>query len=305
MEKLESRAASVTRHLANRLLATAPGERMPTTSEIASELGVGFGTVEKAVAALRDSKIITTRARGQMGTFLLGRDLPRQWSAAGHGAAVGLLPMPNSMHFIGLATGVTAWFELTKIPFTLNFKNGAEARLASLKEGRADFIAVSARAARDICARDDGVVSVTELPEYSYYGGHHVVFRSGLEKPREEWIIGVDPTSYDHVEFCNALFPDSRLQEVRYVYLPYAIASGQIDASPIHSRYAVPLEIAQSLSIEKSTRWDEHFAAGSGAVILCRRDNAPIRTVFAEALDTALIGKIQQSVIVGEREPAY
>ncbi len=305
LEKLESKVATVTRHIAHLLLAIAPGERMPTTSQIASELGVGFGTVEKAVAALRDNRVITTRARGQMGTFLLGRDLPRQWSAAGHGAATGLLPMPNSMHFIGLATGITAWFEQAKIPFTLNFKNGSVARLAGLKAGRADFIAVSKLTAERICAQDDNIVAVVELPERSYYGGHHIVFRSGLDKPRQQWIIGVDPTSLDHVAFCDALFPDSSKQEVRYVHLPYAIASGQVDASPIHSRYAVTLEIAQSLSIDQSEHWDDQFTTGSAAVILCRRDNVPTRTIFTEAPDTGVISKIQKSVIEGEHEPAY
>ena len=189
MQHVENRAAFVTRHLARRLLSIFPGERIPTTSDIAGELGVGFGTVEKAIVALRDGKVIKTRARGQMGTFLLERDLPRQWVVAGLGAAVGLLPIPNSMLFVGLATGITKWFETTGVPFTLNFKNGGRSRVSALVDGRADFVVVSGRTAELVCAQYDTLLAAFSLPERSYYAGHHIISRADLAKQREDWVI--------------------------------------------------------------------------------------------------------------------
>jgi len=305
MEQLENRTAFVTRHLALRLLSIYPGERIPTTSDIASELGVGFGTVEKAIVALRDGKVIKTRARGQMGTFLLERDLPRQWTVAGLGAALGLLPIPNSMLFVGLATGITAWLEDTGVPFTLNFKNGGLIRVAALVDGRADFAVVSRQTADVALAEFSDLTEAIALPEKSYYAGHHIVSRLHPEKPRADWVIGVDPTSFDHASFCAALFPGLATRNVRYVSLPYAIAKGDVDATAVHSLSLVPLEVAQSLSIAPAEQWDEALRKASSAVILYRQDNAPLRAVFAEARDPVQIHEIQQAVIRGDHEPEY
>lgn len=305
MQHVENRATFVTRHLARRLLSIFPGERIPTTSDIAGELGVGFGTVEKAIVALRDGKVIKTRARGQMGTFLLERDLPRQWVVAGLGAAVGLLPIPNSMLFVGLATGITKWFETTGVPFTLNFKNGGRSRVSALVDGRADFVVVSGRTAELVCAQYDTLLAAFSLPERSYYAGHHIISRADLAKQREDWVIGIDPTSYDHVSFCEALFPGSVKREVRYVNLPYAIMKGEIDATAVHSRSLLPLEVTSHLHVNPAEHWDDLSPDASATVVLCRRDNAPLRAVFAEAQDPVLIHHVQKAVLNGEHEPEY
>ena len=305
MERIENKAAYVTRSLARRLLSVEPGDRIPTTSDIAAELGVGFGTVEKAILALRDGDIIKTRARGQMGTFLLERDLQRQWTVAGLGSVVGLLPMPNSMLFVALATGMTAWLERTGVPFTLNFKNGGHVRIAALLDGRADFVVVSKKTAAFVCEAEPSLAIAFNLADETYYAGHHIMTRADLDKPRDQWVIGVDPTSYDHVAFCEALFPDAARKEVRYVNLPYAIAKGEIDASTVHSRALVPLEAAQSLLVEPTLQWDARFHDASAAAVVYRRDNEPIRAVFSEAEDPQVIQEIQRLVLNGEREPEY
>lgn len=305
MGSFQSKAGAVTQHFAGRVLAIAPGERLPTTSDIASDLEVGFGTVEKAVTALKEAGVIATRARGQKGTFLLERDLALLWEAAGLGSAVGLMPLPNSLHFVGLATGVTEWFDRTKIPFTLNFKNGARARLAMLLEGKVDFIVVSRRAADLIRADDEEVVAIADMPKGSYYGGHHVLIGAGVTTPREDWVIGVDPSSFDHVDLCARLFPGSPVREIRYVNLPYAVANGEVDATTIHSRSLMPLEIAQALVLEPVGSEEPALMRDSGAVILCHTDNAPLRTAFAETGRLEIIGEVQEAVVSGEREPAY
>ncbi len=261
--------------------------------------------MEKAITALKEAGAIATRARGQKGTFLLDRNLALLWEAAGLGSAIGLMPLPNSLHFVGLATGVTEWFDRTKIPFTLNFKNGAKARLAMLLDGKADFIVVSRRAADLIRTDVEGIVSIASLADGSYYGGHHVLRGAGVTAPREDWVIGVDPSSFDHVDLCARLFPGSPMRHVRYVNLPYAVANGEIDATTIHSRSLMPLEIAQALVLDRISPEEPALMCGSGAVILCCAENAPLRTAFAETGRLEIIGDVQDAVVSGEREPAY
>lgn len=305
MDRIENRHAYVTRHLARQLMSVRIGERIPTTSETAADLGVGFGTVEKSLTALKEADVIKTRARGQMGTFLLEKDFPKLWTATGNGAVVGLLPIPNSMLFSGLATGLTSWLETASVPFSLNFKNGARSRLSALRGGRADFIMVSKRSALLICDENPDIVSAFELDDLSYYDGHQIVKHPNLTKPREEWIIGVDPTSFDHIDFCKKLFPQSKMVDIRYVNLPYAIARGEIDASAVHSRSFVPVEAVSSLVVEPVEDWRQNFHDASAAVALCMHDNIALRSVFAEAENPLLIREAQRSVINGEREPEY
>ncbi len=305
MDSVASKASSVTRYIAERLLEIEPGQRIPKTSDIANELAVGFGTVERAFTALRDEGVITTRARGQMGTFLVDRDLRRQWKAAGLGTVIGLLPLPNAMPFIGLATGVTAWFESTGVPFAINFKNGAESRLTALAEGRADIVALCKQSAETVCRRNEAFAPVMELPPSSYYVGHEIVYRRDCTKDRANWRIGVDSTSFDHVEFCEAVFPGSPRREVRYVNLPYAIAKGEVDASVLHSRSLVPMEFATVLEVEPVRLSSAVFQTASICVFLARKDNAALRAIFEQIGDAAAIHDVQQAVMSRQREPEF
>lgn len=305
MEELESKASSVGRHLAGRLLDVDLGGRIPTTADIADELSVGFGTVEKALSALRNQNIIKLRSRGQMGTFLLERDLPRQWQAAGYGTVIGLLPLPNALPFVGIATGVTAWFEATGIPFAINFRNGATTRLTALKERRADLVAMSKHSATHVCAEDPSLVTVMELPPGSYYVGHDIVFRRKAGSDRSAWRIGVDPTSLDHVKICEALFPGAEQRDVRYVNLPYAIAKGDVDASVLHSRALIPLECAADIEAEPAEATGPLFDIASVAVLVARRDNSGLRALFRQLGGAETIHATQMAVINRQREPEF
>jgi DNA-binding transcriptional regulator YhcF (GntR family) len=76
------------------------GDQMPTTQDFAKMVDVGFGTVEKAVTFLKVSKAIETRARGQMGTFLISKDVQALWRIGNLGTLIGLLPLPHGITFM-------------------------------------------------------------------------------------------------------------------------------------------------------------------------------------------------------------
>jgi hypothetical protein len=306
MLDLESKSSIVTRRLAEVLIGVNVGDQMPTTQDFAKMVEVGFGTVEKAITFLKASKAIETRARGQMGTFLISKDVRALWRIGNLGTLIGLIPLPHAITFMGLATGATAWLEKSGVPFSLNFKNGAQSRLSALCEKRADFIVLSKRSAEMACQSDDSLEPLFELPRGSYYSGHEIVFRSGLKKPRSEWIIGVDSTSFDHVALCDEVFPDSPRQEVHYLNLPYAIDDGRIDASLLHSRSLVPIDLAGRLSSEPLSETDAVLTEASAAVFMTRNDHVAVQTLFAETKGAAeMIHAIQNKVIHGSKVPEY
>ncbi len=305
MITLESKASAATRQLARKLISVDPGQQLPRTQDLAQELSVGFGTVEKAVSALKSAGAIQARARGQMGTFLEGRDLRQLWEIAGCGMVFGLLPLPNAITFLGLASGATAWLRDIGIPFSLNFKNGARARVEALMEGRADFILLSKRSADIVLKEQPETQTIAELPAWTYYTGHEVVYHRDLDKPRQEWVVGVDSSSYDHVALCKAHFPASPEKEVKYVHLPYAIANGEVDATLLHSRSLVPMDLVQELATEQVSSSNVVLQSSSAAVLLCRRDADALAGIVRSSDSTHIIADIQRAVVEGTREPEY
>jgi hypothetical protein len=201
---------------------------------------------------------------------------------------------------------VTASLEKSGVPFSLNFKNGAQSRLSALGKKRADFIVLSKRSAEMACQSDDSLEPLFELPQGSYYSGHEIVVRSGLKTPRSEWVIGVDSTSFDHAALCDEVFPDSPRKEVHYLNLPYAIDDGRIDASLLHSRSLVPIDLAGRLGSEPLSETDAVLTEASSAVFLTRNDHVAVQTLFAETKGAAeMIYAIQDAVIHREMIPEY
>jgi hypothetical protein len=240
-----------------------------------------------------------------MGTFLEERNLPDLWNLSGLGTVIGLHPLPNATTFMGLATGTTQWFEQTGIPYSITFKNGAHARLQALLEKRADFIVLSRRSADLVRLKHPDTHVLAELPEWSYYSGHEVVFRRDSNTPRDDWTIGVDSSSYDHVALCEEIFPNCSRREVHYVNLPYAIAKGEIDATLLLAKSLVPMDLAQTLETEPVSSSDSVLRTASAAVFLCHGDSMELASVFKNTGNTDLIHEVQNAVIEGTREPEY
>jgi len=55
------------RFVAALLLAREPGERLPAIQEINGQIGVGVGTVQKAITALQDAGLARVKPRGHRG----------------------------------------------------------------------------------------------------------------------------------------------------------------------------------------------------------------------------------------------
>jgi hypothetical protein len=71
--------AFVTRRLAGVLVGVDVVEQMPTTHDFVRMIEVGFGTEERAVRFLKTSSRIKSRVRGQMGAFLISKDVEAFW----------------------------------------------------------------------------------------------------------------------------------------------------------------------------------------------------------------------------------
>lgn len=303
MKNLNSKSADFIKNIARELLFCEKGERIPTTTYLANKFSVGLGTVEKSLSVLKEGGIITLQPRGQMGTYLLEKKTAELWNIADYGPLVGILPLPNTREYEGLATGITEVFAQAGIMLSLTFKNGSKERVKSLLSQRCDFVVLSSDAAETVLNQHKELELAHTLSSYTYYSELVVMRRKQLDKDRAAWRVGVDQTSHDHIALTGQQFSANEKIDVHYVNIPYFIANGKIDAAVWHNKSLIPLDMIDFIDIEPIQ--DLVSPKASAAAIVTHKDKPHVSFAFRELCETSRIEQIHQEVIARKRIPTY
>ncbi|WP_159011878.1 YhfZ family protein [Streptomyces sp. NRRL F-5123] len=270
--------------IARDALRVGTGGRLPTTTHYQDTLGVGSGTVQKALRGLRDERALSLVARGHQGTFVTALDTGKLWSAA-RLAPVHLLLPPNAPpEATHVARAVARVFAGWGILTTVGHQRGAEGRLAALDRQEADLALVSAGAASDLLRPDStqGHRSIS-LGEWTYYapGTLVTVSRAGVTAGHRPGPLRValDPASDDHRRLTEAQFPPNGVEyvEADFTQVPRAVLLGTIDTGVWHTvDTLIPLEAAGLRTTPLSTPKALQLAAAiSAAVLVATEDNLP------------------------------
>jgi len=227
------------RFVARLLLERTPGERLPAIQEINSQLGVGVGTVQKAISTLHDAGAVMLTARGHRGTFVEELDYAGLWRQAGHGPVKLVLPFVDAPEFSGLSDAIDQQLGEHGIPARIDHRRGARARLHSVQSGAHDACVVSELAWHHARLPDLEAVAIAGA---QYYQPQSVALltrrqdnkKTGTAKLR----VGYDPDSLDHYLLTQAEFPsdDDRIEWVacRYSHLLSVLLAGVIDCGIWH-----------------------------------------------------------------------
>src|SRR5262245_59207741 len=217
---LLSKYGLVVTELAQTLLAAVPGRRSRRVQEYAEQFQVSVGTVQAALEYVQASGAARLEARGRLGTYVSELNYPLLWSLALHRPIIGAMPLPYSLRFEGLATGIRSLFALQPIDLDLRFMRGAAQRLQGLASYECDWALVSRFAAETASAHGFVVDTVMLLGPETYMANHVLLLRSahatGL---RDGMRIGVDFQSTDHVYMVRAA---SRGKQVDLVEIEYS-----------------------------------------------------------------------------------
>ncbi|MGW7489765.1 GntR family transcriptional regulator YhfZ [Streptomyces sp. NPDC054786] len=316
-ERLLTRNGHAARQLAALLIrqgADGAGMRLPRVRDFAERLGVGNGTVQAALRLLEEAGAIKTVARGHLGTFLVGSDRAVLWRLSGLGTVPAAMPLPHSLRFEGLATGLRTAFEEAGAPFAITFLRGAAARVAALAEGRAELAVLSRFAADRLIGRQP-VELIADLGPATYAGEHGLLLRPGVTLGSPGLRIAVDDASEDQrmltervfghrpdVEWvpCSSLQPWEELAQGRADATVWNLDEvlGPVRGQPVAEMQVLPLgdELTRDLAVRHASaaligRTGE---AGAGALAAVR-DAVKLSTVTA----------VQGEVLRGERVPAY
>ncbi|WP_054027332.1 YhfZ family protein [Bacillus sp. FJAT-28004] len=305
MKNLNSKSADLVKSIARELMTCKVGTKIPTTPQLAAKFSVGFGTVDKAMSVLKETGAIKLQSKGQLGTLLLEKDMSALWVMTEQGPLVGSSPLPNTIEFQGLASGLIEMFMEQGITCSLTYKNGGTIRVKQLLGGQCDFVIMSHMSAVQVCAEHPHLRIVSIMENNSYYMDLIILRRKDVTSDITEWRIGFDPTSYDHITLSDEIFSGNEKTNVHYGNIPYLIADGVIDAAIWHSTQLVPTALIDILAVQQveTPRTENEKNMAAAFVVDGARED--IIALFEDQCDAGRIGKIQQEVITRKRSPAY
>jgi DNA-binding transcriptional ArsR family regulator len=296
-----TRAGAAAAVLARKLLVEHVGNRLPTVSDFAAELEMGVGTVQRALRMLEEAGSIRLEPRGRLGTFLADMDRPKLWETSQSGLLLGLMPLPYTRRYEGLATGLRASLEELQVPFSLAFMSGAETRLKALKQG--NFAIVSKLAARWLKRHRAAIREVVDFGPDTFVEGHSLVWapKARRKNPR----VGIDLESPDQVEFARREFgDDAELVDVPYLQVVDRLRAGAFDVA-IWARDALREVGDLEVGDFQSEAARSVIPLNTTAVLVTSASDDLTAALIENELDVEQILRIQREVLSGERPPRY
>lgn len=290
--------------LAKILIQLNVGDRIPTFSEFFEQTKVARGTLQNAMKLLQTTHAITLESRGHLGTFLMSRNMKILLEFANIASLVGVMPLPYSKHYEGLATGIISAMENEyDIPVNMAYMRGARKRLSLMMEGRYDFAIASKLAVNDSIQQGTQLQIIKEFGPKSYLSNHVIVFSDASINSIEDGMrIGIDNDSIDQ---SNLTYHVTKNHKVRYVNLNYnqilkKLNSGDIDAAVWNED-----EIRESYPNIHYTQIDGIDENDTIAVIVANKNATELCTLLTQLIDVDTVLSVQHLVAHGKMIPRY
>lgn len=290
--------------LAKILLQLKVGDKIPTFSELSEETSVARGTLQNAMKLLTQTQAITLESRGHMGTFLMHKNMKILLEFANITSLVGVMPLPYSKHYEGLATGIISAMENEyDIPVNMAYMRGARKRLSLMIEARYDFALVSKLAFLDSVNQGADIRIVKEFGPKSYLSNHVIVLNDLNAKGIEDGMrIGIDNDSIDQT---NLTYHVTKDHKVKYINLNYnqilnKLKSGEIDAAVWNED-----EIRESYPGIRYIQIEGIDENDTIAVIVARNSATELCNLLTQLINVDTVLSIQHLVAHGKMIPRY
>ncbi|WP_278279714.1 GntR family transcriptional regulator YhfZ [Clostridium sp. DMHC 10] len=289
--------------LAQEFLSKECGERIDTISNYSEKFDIARGTVQNAVRFLQDERAISLEARGHMGTFIVKINYEKLLEVSGIGSIVGVMPLPYSKLYEGIATGFYNTMEKSKIPFNLAYMRGAANRIESLSKGRYDFALISKLAAENLMETENLEI-IMDFGEFSYVSEHAIIFHDFSKRNIENGMrIGVDNSSIDHKILTQRQCSGKK---VIMVELPYnqvisKVMNGEIDAAI----WNIDEIIDRKINLKYYPMSSKNDNKDTNAVVVVESSKNNIKAILKRYLRKSEILDMQKKIVKGEMVPRY
>ncbi|CAM3168823.1 GntR family transcriptional regulator YhfZ [Streptobacillus ratti] len=285
--------------IARELLILDVGDRVKSTYEYKEELGLSIGTVHKAFEELELSGAIKLQKKGALGKIITFKSQKLLIEKAELKHIVGVMPLPYTKRYEGLATAIKEEFIKKGISFYFAYMQGSRIRTKMLKEGVYDF-AIMSRLAYEAGALE-GVKKVLGFGPNSYVSDHVLL---SLKDNKSGFKVGIDKNSEDQYYFSTQYFKDKECEfiEINSDNIIKYLRNGVIDKA-ILSVDELEENIFSDINVEKIDIHDKNIA--NEAVIVVKNNNKLIESLVKDILDVKNIIKVQKQVLNKEIPPRY
>lgn len=304
-EALYQKLGVAVNRLALDLLSRQEGERIPSISEYQEKFQFSRGTIQNALAFLKDSGAVELVCRGHLGTFIEELDYRRLQECSFNKELLGTMPMPYSLCYQGLATAL--YQALSPYAFNLLYARGAESRLKLLNAGVCQFTVCSRYAAEEAIRCHTDVEIAVDLGPGTYLTRHVMVFRepgkTGIERGMR---VAYDRASVDHrnlTEMMCAGVRNVKLVEMKAHQTVPAILAGRVDAG-VWNMDDILETGYEGLNLVP-IRDTSDSAAFTSAVLVIRRGDEHIAQILRQYVQPADVMGIQSAVRAGTISADY
>lgn len=305
-QTLLSKNGRVTMQLAKDLLTYDLGDRIQTIESYTKAFESSRGTVQAAFKFLQGVGAIQLESRGHLGTYILGIDYRKLWEITDIGSIMGVMPLPYSKRYEGLATGLFRAFEAANIPFSLAFMRGATKRIDALNLDKYHFAIMSKLTAQMELEKNPSLKIVAVLKEESYVRNHVVIFR---EKDAKEILPGmrvaIDPSSVDQVMLtkgeCEGI--PVNFVEVSYNQILHKLERNEIDVAIWNGDEIEEKSFDFNVQPMKNPMGEKGKRDDTAAAIVINKPE--IEDIFKRFIDIEMIESIQDQVVKNQMIPVY
>ena len=281
------------------------GDRIKTVAELAEIYETARGTIQSAIKFLKEEEAITLESRGHLGTFIKEIDYIKLLELTGIKSLVGVMPLPYSKRYEGLATGIYKCLNENGVNTNLAFMRGSNHRLKALEDGRYDF-AVTSRLTADFYLENFKDIQIVKaFGSFSYVNEHIIVvsenFNGEFKKGTK---VGIDTSSIDQFMLTKKYFEGL---EVQYVPLNYnhflsSIKDNKIDAAiwnldDLQDR-------AEDIKFIPLDR-EKNDIKDTEAVIIANKKNSIVPVLFTRLLEVNEVREYQKLVMEKRIMPQY
>lgn len=306
--KLMQKVGIATTKLACKFFALEMWDRIPTVEELANEIDTSRGTIQTALSILQEEKAVKLVSRGHLGTYIVEIDRLKILEIADSKTMVGVMPLPYSKKYEGLATGIFASLENRGISSALAFMRGSDNRLKGLIEHRYDFAVISQLTAQYYIDRGENIRVVDNFGSYSYVDRHVLLLRDDdnckVSDDFEGYKIGIDYSSMDQKSLTTEFFKGKNVDYIPLIYseiLP-ALRLGRIDAAVWN---VDDIDLEQNHLCCRALESRKLNIVDTEAVIVCLDDNEIAIQILKRMLDREEILQCQREVLSGNIIPRY
>lgn len=301
---LMQKVGIVVQLLSRKFISLEVGDRIPTIEECVEEFDSSRGTIQTALNMLQEDKAISLRPKGHMGTFVTEIDRVKLLEISGIKTIVGVMPLPYSKKYEGLATGIYSTLQENGLNAALAFMHGSNYRLNGLLEERYDFAIMSQLTAQYYLDRGENIDIVENFGEFTYVGKHVLLTREDYHGNFENCKVGIDHSSVDQKTLTLSFFADKNVKYVPLIYsqiVPF-IDAGNIDAA-IWNLDDIDL-VGNHLRYETLDQ-KQISIIDTNAVVVCKKGNTQVFQILKRMLEREKVLRIQKAVVSGKVMPKY